>query len=58
MPRPDDIELAKSEFNAREKLTIVLIMFVINMLKPWKYNHEQKAFFDDVYALLGFKERK
>lgn len=58
MPRPDDLELAKSEFSAREKLCIVLIMFIINLLKPWKYNHEQKQFFDDVYVLLGFKERK
>lgn len=58
MPRPDDLDLAKSEFSAREKLCIVLIMFIINLLKPWKYNHEQKQFFDDVYTLLGFKERK
>ena len=58
MPRPDDLELAKSEFSSMEKLVIVLIMFIINLLKPWKYNHEQKQFFDDVYNLLGFKERK
>lgn len=58
MPRPDDLELAKSEFSAREKLCIVLIMFIINLLQPWKYNHEQKQFFDDVYQLLGFKDRK
>lgn len=58
MPRPDDLELAKSEFSAREKLCIVLIMFIINLLKPWKYNHEQKQFFDDVYELLGIKARK
>lgn len=58
MPRPDDLDLSKSEFSAREKLCIVLIMFIINLLKPWKYNHEQKQFFDDVYNLLGFKDRK
>lgn len=58
MPRPDNLELSKSEFSAREKLVIVLIMFIINLLKPWKYNHEQKQFFDEVYSLIGFKERK
>jgi hypothetical protein len=58
MSRPDDIDLPKSEFNAREKLTILLIMFLISLLRPWKYNHEQKAFYDDVYTLIGFKERK
>lgn len=58
MGKPYDIEMPKSDLSVRERLAIVLIMFIIGMLKPWKYNHEQKEFYDDVYTLLGLRNKK
>ena len=56
--KPYDIEMPKSDLSVRERLTIVLIMFIIAILKPWKYSHEQKEFYDDMYTLLGLRNSK
>lgn len=58
MGMPYDLETAKTDFTNRERLAIVLIMFMLNMLKPWKYNHQQSEFYEDVYTLLGLRGKK
>lgn len=55
---PFDIELPKSDFSPKERLVVILILFIINLLKPWKYSHEQKEFFDDIYTILGLRSTK
>ena len=34
--------------NAREKLIIILIIFLIKMLKPWEYDHQFTKFWDEI----------
>lgn len=58
MGAPPTLEPPKSDLSVRERLTVVLIMFIIAMLKPWKYSHEQKEFYDDVYVLIGLRGKK
>lgn len=58
MSKPYDLEPPKSDLTVRERLTIVLVLFMIGMLKPWKYNHEQKEFYEDVYTLIGLRNKK
>lgn len=48
-----DIKIENKDFNTRERLTIVLVLFLINLLKPWKYSHEQEKFMNDIYRLIG-----
>ena len=56
--KTQDIKLDKSELNTREKLTIVLVLFIINLLKPWQYSHQQDEFYEQVYDLIGLKHKK
>lgn len=37
-----------SQLNQRERLTIVLVMFVIKMLQPLRYSHQLDEFFATV----------
>ena len=32
----------------REKLVVVLVVFLIKMLKPWEYDHQFKEFWSEI----------
>lgn len=57
MSKPYDIEHPKSELSVRERLTFLLVLFLINLLKPWKYNYEQTEFFNNIYELIGLDKK-
>lgn len=40
------------EITMREKLVIILVVFVIRMLKPWTYDHQFTQFWDEVKLCL------
>lgn len=47
----------KDQLTMKERLVVFLIMYVVSILAPWKYNHEQKEFFEDILDLVrGPKE--
>ncbi len=36
----------------REKLTIILVIFLIKMLQPWEFEHKFKEFWEEVKSNL------
>ncbi len=34
--------------SAREKVVLVLAVFLIKMLKPWEFDHQFKNFWDEI----------
>lgn len=37
--------------SVREKIVLILVVFLIQMLKPWKYEHQFKNFWDELKAV-------
>jgi len=42
----------KNDLKAREVLVVYLVLFVIQILKPWQYGHEQKEFFEELKSII------
>lgn len=38
----------KETINQRERLTVILIIFLIKMIKPWQYDHQFEKFWGEV----------
>lgn len=55
MGYPHEFE-TKGKLTIKERLVTLLVMYLISILAPWKYNHEQKEFFEDILDLVREKE--
>ena len=51
MSAPYDFQ-DKNDLKAREVLVVYLVLFLIQILKPWQYSHQQKEFFDEIKAII------
>ena len=38
----------EQKINVREKIVIILVVFIIKMIKPWEYDHQFKNFWDEL----------
>ena len=38
----------KMTISLREKLVIILVVFLIQMLKPWEYSHQFTKFWEEI----------
>ena len=45
----------EKEITTREKIVIRLVIFLVQMLKPFEYDHQFKEFFNEVKELIGIK---
>lgn len=45
----------EKEITIREKITIRLVIFLIQLLKPFEYEHQFKEFFNEIKELVGVK---
>jgi|GEM_PF-5768836 len=36
----------------REKIVLILVVFLIQMIKPWEYDHQFTKFWDELKALM------
>lgn len=41
-------EIEKTPVSTREKLVIILVVFLIKMLKPWEYDHQFTKFWEEI----------
>jgi len=42
----------KKQFNWREKFVVVLVVFLIQMIKPWQYDHQFKEFWQELKDII------
>lgn len=42
------MENEKEGLSARERIVIMLVMFLVKMMKPWKYDHEYTEFWKEL----------
>lgn len=40
-----------NKLNIRERLVLVLVIFLIQMIKPWEYNHQFNKFWEEIKEL-------
>ena len=38
--------------SAREKIVVVLVLFLIKILKPWEYDHQYDKYFASIVELM------
>ena len=38
----------EKKLGVREKITIILVVFVIQMIKPWEYDHQFTKFWEEL----------
>jgi len=43
-------------FTLRQRLAIWIGLWMINILEPWEYSHQQKEYIEPIKALLKEKE--
>lgn len=41
-------ENANEKITVRERLTIVLVIFLVKMIKPWQYDHQFDKFWNEI----------
>lgn len=41
-----------NQFNWREKFVITICVFLIQMIKPWQYDHQFKNFWDELKEII------
>ena len=46
----------KPYFTIRERMVITLTIFIIQMIKPWEYDHQFTKFWDEIKSLLSNNE--
>lgn len=51
-------ENLKSEITIREKIVIRLVLFVIQLLNPYEYEHQFKGYFNEMKELIGLKNQE
>lgn len=39
----------------REKLVIILVIFLVQMLKPWEYSHQFTKFWEEIKETMNEK---
>lgn len=42
----------ESELTTREKLVVILTIFLIQLISPWEYNHKYKEFFKEIKSKM------
>jgi len=48
--------MEKDELTIREKIVIRLVMFTIQLLHPYKYDHQFKEYYNEMKELIGLKD--
>ena len=43
--------MEKTTLNFKEKMVLVLVIFLIKMIKPWQYDHQFDHFWADLKSL-------
>lgn len=43
-----DHEEMPSKLSIRERIILILVLFIIQMLKPWRYEHQFIKFWDEI----------
>lgn len=41
----------ENKLNIREKIVLVLVIFLIQMIKPWEYSHQFTKFWEEIKEL-------
>lgn len=49
---------SQSELTIREKIVIRLVLFVIQMIKPYEYEHQFTRYYEEMRELLGLKYKE
>ena len=44
--------MESKKISTREKIVIVLVIFIIQMVKPWEYDHQFTKFWDELKELI------
>jgi len=42
----------KENLSTREKVVVTLVVFLIQMIKPWQYDHQFKAFWEELKSII------
>lgn len=45
------MSVPKADLTTREKITVWLVLWLIQILSPWEYSHEQTAFINKIKSL-------
>lgn len=51
------METTNQELSIREKITIKLILFIIQIIKPYEYEHTVKEHIEHITELIGLKNK-
>jgi hypothetical protein len=43
----------KADLTTRERLVVWLILWLIEILQPWEYSHQQTEFINEIKQLAG-----
>ncbi len=43
-------KIEQTTISRREKIVIILVVFLIKMIKPWEYDHQFTKFWDEIKA--------
>lgn len=41
-----------AKINARERIVLILVIFLVKMLKPWEYDHQFTGFWAEIKLAL------
>ncbi len=47
------MEKETTPITAREKIVIILVVFLIKMLKPWQFDHQFTKFWEEIKSNLS-----
>ena len=45
-------KIESATISRREKIVIILVLFLVKMIKPWEYDHQFTKFWDEIKANL------
>jgi hypothetical protein len=49
------IQTQENQVSVKEKLVILLVIFLVKILKPWEYDHQFTSFFDEIKSAMNEK---
>lgn len=44
--------MEKDYLNLRERVVLILVIFLIQMIKPWEYSHQFTKFWDELKEII------
>ncbi len=46
------MKILSEKLSIRERIVVVLVVFLIQVIKPWEYDHQFTKFWDELKAII------